>query len=395
MGKQVELICVTADNNNKYYRMSENGNGTWTATWGRVGVTALTKDYQMKDWSKKYDEKRKKGYVDVTTLRTEVVTQQFKDVVDREVQDIINTLQRFSKHSVIENYHVSAEQVTQAQLDRAQALINEISSLLKVNSFNRYKIDGLLTQLYTVVPRKMRNVKDHILNGDGTLDKGKQILNREQALIDNMASQVQLSSGNEESKSIEELLGLKIEKTTAEEVENIKKLMGPDASRFKRAFKVTNHKTEKRFIDRKSQSFKNWTKLLWHGSRNENWLSILHHGMQIRPSGVVLTGTMFGSGAYWADKAAKSIGYTSVTGSYWAKGNDKVGFLALFEVNTGMELRVKHHESWMYNIDAKMLQSKGKYDSLFAEGGADLRNNEYITYDEKQCTVRFIVEIKG
>jgi poly [ADP-ribose] polymerase len=36
----------------------------------------------------------------------------------------------------------------------------------------------------------------------------------------------------------------------------------------------------------------------------------------IRPSGAVYTGSMFGDGIYFADKAAKSIGYSSLSGSY-------------------------------------------------------------------------------
>ena len=58
--KQVELICVTKNNNNKYYRMSENSDGTWTATWGRVGTSENKMIYKMSDWDKKYNEKIRK-----------------------------------------------------------------------------------------------------------------------------------------------------------------------------------------------------------------------------------------------------------------------------------------------------------------------------------------------
>ena len=40
------------------------------------------------------------------------------------------------------------------------------------------------------------------------------------------------------------------------------------------------------------------------------------------------------------------------------------------------------------------LRQHGDYDSLFAEGGIDLKNNEYIVYNEAQCTPRYLVEFK-
>jgi poly [ADP-ribose] polymerase len=42
-------------------------------------------------------------------------------------------------------------------------------------------------------------------------------------------------------------------------------------------------------------------------------------GLLIRPSGAVHTGSMFGDGIYFADKAQKSIGYSSLSGSHWTK----------------------------------------------------------------------------
>lgn len=395
MGRRLELVCVTSDNNNKFYSMQENTDGTWTAKWGRVGVTENTKIYPMSQWEKKHSEKIKKGYKDITSLRTEVVTATFKEVVDAEISKFVALLQSYSKRSVAESYNVSAEQVTQAQIDKAQEIINRISGMLNSKQFNKSVIDSLLTELYTVIPRKMKNVKDHILNGDGTADKAAHIIDREQALVDNMASQVTLAHTSDTTKTMTEVLGFTVERVNAEEEATIKKLMADNAHQFSRAFKVTNHKTERRHATKKTTSYKPWTKLLWHGSRNENWLSILSTGLMIRPSGVVLTGAMYGNGVYFATKARKSIGYTSARGSYWAGGNSDKAYLALYEVNTGMEYRVDRHDSSMYNMNEKNLKAKGQYDCLFAKAGVSLLNDEIIIYNADQCTVRYIVEIRG
>jgi len=104
---------------------------------------------------------------------------------------------------------------------------------------------------------------------------------------------------------------------------------------------------------------------------------------------------MFGYGLYFADKARKSLGYTSLRGSYWASGADDTGYMSLYEVHVGNWYRARRHDREMYNFTYDALQRKGDYDSLFAEGGIDLRNNEYIIYREDQCTVKYIVELKS
>ncbi len=135
--------------------------------------------------------------------------------------------------------------------------------------------------------------------------------------------------------------------------------------------------------------------LFFHGSRNENWLPILQTGLILRPTNAVITGKMFGYGTYFADKAQKSWGYTSARGSYWAKGGANEAFMALFKVHTGDQLEVQRHQGWMSQLDEKKLKAKGAYDSLFARGGADLRNNEFIVYNEAQTTVEYLIQMKG
>jgi poly [ADP-ribose] polymerase len=102
---------------------------------------------------------------------------------------------------------------------------------------------------------------------------------------------------------------------------------------------------------------------------------------------------MFGYGIYFADQCRKSVNYTSIRGSYWARGNQNKGYISLFKVNTGNMYKVRNHASWMLNLDDKKLKKIGPYDSIFAEGGADLRNNEYVVYNQEQVTIKYIVEI--
>ena len=67
----IELIMVTGNNNNKFYKMHDRGDGTFDATFGRVGASGQTTSYPISKWDQKYNEKIRKGYRDVTELRAE------------------------------------------------------------------------------------------------------------------------------------------------------------------------------------------------------------------------------------------------------------------------------------------------------------------------------------
>lgn len=60
------LVCVTGQNNNKYYDMREKPDGTFDATYGRIGATATTINYPMSKWDSTLNSKLRKGYEDMT-----------------------------------------------------------------------------------------------------------------------------------------------------------------------------------------------------------------------------------------------------------------------------------------------------------------------------------------
>jgi len=392
--KQIELIMVSSENNNKYYIMIEN-NSTFLVKYGRVGLTEQTMTYPMSDWDKIYKSKIKKGYKDITSLKSTIKTAVLKDVTDFTIMKLLSDLQSYSKASILDNYTVSADQVTEAQIDKAQEILNQIADMLKYKKISNSNIDDKLTELYTIIPRKMKKVQDFILNGIGDKIKGKAILEREQDAVDVMRGQVSINTASIDSdKTLEDILGVKIFKVTDQIViDKIKEMMGTESNKFSGLYEVIHKVSKDKFEVQKKESVKHWTKLLWHGSRNENWLNILKSSLLIRPTGAVHTGSMFGDGIYMADKCKKALGYTSLSGSYWVKGNAKQAFMALYEVNTGMEYRVDKHTSEMYSMSYQNLKSKGDYDSLFAKGGIDLINNEFIVYKSEQCTIKYLVEL--
>jgi len=418
MGKVVKLVMVTSENNNKFYHMTDNENGTFTVVYGRVqGGKPAEKTYPIREWEKTYRAKTKKGYKDVTTLfiesigatATDVKTGKKKtitQIANAKIKLFFDRLQAFAKKTVEENYTISQSDVTQQQVDAAQGIINTISAGLSTLTVN--DINNLFLELYSIIPRKMKHVSYHLLPKDFDLKDTKNktlfdMMDKEQKLLDTMAGQVEMlkkqklaENGGEEDDADEKvdtlkMLGLEMVEITDAEVQKIKSLMGPNAKQFVRAFGVKNIQTEERFIKHVDSAKNKKIQTFWHGSRNENWLNILQTGLLIRPSGAVYSGSMFGDGIYGADKAQKSIGYTSLSGSYWARGSAATAFLALFDFHVGNQ---KHVTRSNYGLNKKNLAADG-FDSVFAEGGADLRNNEYIIYDISQATIRYIIEISN
>lgn len=412
--KVAKLICVTGDNNNKYYNMTQINDQEFEAAWGRVDVTESKKNYPMSQWDKIYREKTsdKKGYKDVTSFRTEVVNESasgtksngiFHDKRTPTVKSFVEQIMKFANQSVEQNYTVSANRVTQAQVDEAQRILDIITKSFKVGA-DAKNINQQLIELYQVIPRKMKKVQDHLIQ-DGSLTKTNlkhyqgSILMLEQDALDAMAGQVSMNIADKNATTeqkkehdILHTLGLELSDCVPGEIKMIKDLMGPNAGQFSRAYRATNNESQSRY-DKWMKSVSDPKKdLLWHGSRNENWWSIFQQGLKIRPSNAVLTGAMFGNGIYFADKAQKSIGYTSLSGSYWARGDARKAVLALYEIHQGKQMIIERHKSEHCSLDRSIMLRKG-YDSVFAKGGYDLRNNEYIVYDVAQCTIKFLVEI--
>ena len=398
MGKIAKLVMVTSNNNNKYYDMVENNN-VINVTYGRVGQGAMEATYPIGKWNSLYKSKIRKGYKDLTELReVESTIINFDDIDDDIVNKLITELQAFANRSIQQNYTVSSEVVTQKQIDAAQQLLNEITDIFGKRKINLSLIDNKLLELYQVIPRKMKVVNDYLTIGLDQQEINLLIAN-EQATLDVMKGQVSVNSAQktntiENKQTILEAMGIEIYAATEKEIDRIKKELGNAKDRFVRAYSVVNKKTQEKFNNFVEKTKNKKVKMFWHGSRNENWLSILDGGLVLRPTNAVITGKMFGYGLYFADKAQKSIGYTSVNGSYWANGSSHKGYMALYDVHLGNELKKKRWENWMARLTLKELKKYGNYDSFFAEGGADLRNNEYIVYDQDQCTVKYLVEIR-
>ena len=396
------LIMVTSANNNKYYNLFPEGN-QFRVEYGRVDATKTTTYYPMSKWNAQISSKLKKGYQDVTDLKQDLVEEisstnpesPYKEIENAAVRAIVEKLQNLARETIQKNYTVKASAVTQDMVDAAQEIIDELAnSHFTIEAFN-----DILLKLFTVIPRKMVNVRDYLANKP---EDFAQIISKEQDLLDVMRGQIYVKPEVETTEPVEkksqtilEELGLEMEEATDDDVAMIKFLMNESAGKFRKAWKIKNIKTQERFDKFVAENNIKDTRLLFHGSRSENFWSIIKTGLVLRPTNAIITGKMYGFGIYFAPKCQKSIGYTSLSGSYWARGNNNIAYMALFEVAYGTPYDVYNFDNKYYNLDYNKLQQfKPGANCLHAHADKGmLRNDEIIVYKEDQLTIKYLIEI--
>jgi len=386
-------------NNNKYYRLIPKGD-YWEAQYGRIGTTGFqTATYPMSQWDKKLNEKLKKGYENKTNLVAETISTSNKkehaDISNPSIAQIVSRLQSMARQAIKDNYTISSNNVTKLMVEEAQILLNNLITIDNLDLFNKVLVD-----LFKTIPRKMGKVIDYLAKQK---ENFAEIIQREQDLLDVMKGQVIQHSIIDEpetdndlpSQTILDVLGIHFEEITQEDVKIIKRQLDTISNKYYQAWKVVNNKTQSKYDEFvKGNKIKN-TKLLWHGSRNENFWSIINTGLILRPNAVI-TGKMFGTGCYFSPDSSKALNYSSLDGSYWSHGKEKSGFMGLFNVAYGKSYDVYSFDSKFYNLNYENLQKMcPNSNSLHAHGGTGmLRKDEIIVYKEDQMTIQYLVELK-
>lgn len=150
-------------------------------------------------------------------------------------------------------------------------------------------------------------------------------------------------------------------------------------------------------------------KLLWHGSRLTNFVSILSEGLKIAPSGIRTVGDMFGKGIYFADMLNKSAAYC------YAEETNNTGLALLCQVALGNsqecyegDHKIKLREGFQSvkgvgksqpNPDQKYIRDDG-VEIPFGEQEQQenitsaLHRNEYVIYDAAQAKIEYLVQLK-
>jgi poly [ADP-ribose] polymerase len=96
---------------------------------------------------------------------------------------------------------------------------------------------------------------------------------------------------------------------------------------------------------------------------------------------------MYGSEAiYKSSSSTKSINYTNIRSSYWAKGSDDRAFLFVSDCALGNQFMAKSPGQYT-------LKSIAPYHSVWAKGGqSGVINDEMMLYRTDQHNLRYLLE---
>jgi len=390
--KYVHLILVNPDENrNCIFNMTELGD-CFETEFKRVSARGIKKKYPMKFWDKIYGDKLKEGYIDKTELVAPVreSSDKYKLIPDEEVRAMFDFLLKAARKAVSESYSISYDRITPEMVKEARFLLDKLGK--ECDEISTEEANEILKKIFIAVPRKMKDVGAMLAGPDSSI---KEIYSREDELLSIVQAQVKTNLKCEaptQDKTILDKLSLEIRQCSDKENEKIKEKMGPVAHRFVRAFRVKNLVTEEKFntycrvrgIDDRNIHY------YYHGSRNMNYYGLLTEGPKLNPNAPV-TGKMFGYGLYYANKARKSINYTSVRDAIYNNESSGKAYLAVYKVAYKNPMHVQHHKSEMCSYTAAAIKP---YDALFAHGGADLVNDEIIIYEQEAVTIQYLIEIR-
>lgn len=400
----VFLTCVNpATNAYKFYKL-ERINSKVRATYGRMGVKKgelfgeRTYDYPLSMFWIKYQEKLSKGYVDRTNLYLNT-EDEGKDTTGCNA-DYRRTDSRkggpaevlFGKLMALAEKAVQKAEVkvplTPAIIKESKRLLGEMRKANDVESFN-----NILLELIAILQRPVRT-------RDGTgvkrlLASSKtefaSIIQREDDLIQAMegslmgSTVINASAGSFENYDIEVFIA-----TEKQKKQVLKKLNPSLQGKVKEIYRVIPQKQKEAFDNYLKTHDIKTVKQFWHGSRNQNWFSIIKNSLKLNPDAII-TGKMFGNGIYFAPKSEKSWNYTSYRGTSWAGGTDDVAYMGLYATAYGTPHDV---HTWSVNADYKKMTESSGGDCLHAHAGSSLLNDEIIFYTEEAVLLNYIVEFE-
>lgn len=400
MSKYAKLIMVAvsdgtdpkkASQSNKYYEMRENGSN-FDVTYGRVESTASHESYPMSKWQTKYNEKIKKGYKDVThTVQVQVVDtvkdEKYDKIDNDKVDRFLSLMKKYTDGLVSKTYTVKAQNVTQQQVDNAQAFIDK---LMKLKKSDVASINSTLLELYMEIPRYMGDVRSYLLPKIN-LDK---VLQQEQDNLDAMASQVKMLSPKinknnkvqKKSKTLLDVLNIEMNEIKSNDELDylVKQLTG---KKIETIFRIKKEEHDNIFSNWMNKQKNKNTRILIHGTRCSSVIPIIEQGLKIRPNGnYQFSGKVYGDGNYFSETCVKSLNYT---------GHDDDKILLVYEVHVGNPFV---YNGWYkgnsFTLCYKELESRG-FDSTFVKAGGGLLNTEIIVYKEEQARIKYIIHLKN
>ena len=380
------LVCVNSDSNNyKFYHMKPSLNGI-EVEYGRIGETSgryaprrVKEPYPLEQFWILYYEKLSKGYVDMSDTylgKEHKASNEEKVDTSNANGELYSLLKGFATRYVEEN--LISSRVTETQVKEARKLVNKLGKYSQKPTY----FNNTLKELVALSPRSVRYVSSLFAKSK---EDFKEIVEREESLVSAMEGMsTQSYSGGFPNPRFE------IYYTTDKQKEDVMKRISSELKgKVAQIYRVVDTAQKERFDKYCEKYGITNIKQFWHGSRNENWLSVAMNGLKLNPNAQI-TGKMYGQGIYTAPSSMKSWNYTSYNGTYWANGRSNTGIMGLYATAYGNPLNI---DSGARNYTQRELLSKGCH-CLHARGGSVLRADEVVFYHEDALLLQYLVVFK-
>ena len=205
-------------------------------------------------------------------------------------EKLFQQLKRFSKIAVKEA-KVNVP-ITEAIIKESKRILQQLYKASSVEEFNNLILTLIATLQRPVATGDGKGVKRLLATGESDY---KNIIEREQDLIQAMEGAY---TGKSASSTCEDFSNHNIEVyiATDRQREQVLSHLSDDLKqKVKQIYRVIPQKQQKAFNEYLKKNHIKAVKQLWHGSRNQNWMSIVRNGLLLNPDAII-TGKMFGNG---------------------------------------------------------------------------------------------------
>jgi poly [ADP-ribose] polymerase len=387
-------------------------------------VKKPNKYYPIKvDLEEEAEEKKEdEGDFSITGLSSSMLP----SYLDPRVQDIVNLMfdvtmiKRQMQDMSIDVKKMPLGKLTRSHIQRGYEVLRKIEEVLKKDEDTKeFQLLNLSSQFYTLIPHIFpQDKKPPIIDSYNAL---KAKMNQIESLLDIQIASTLMSEEAPQYTSMNPIdanykkLGIELKPVNrlGREWKLLNKYVEtgvPENADFGvqvlDAFQVNRAVENEKFKPFKDTRPR---KLLWHGSRLCNYVSILNQGLRIAPPEAPTSGYMFGKGLYFADVFAKSAGYC------YTNPENNLGVLLLCDVALGDSYQVKKPEyveklpdgklstlalskfvpdpTKEETVEDKIVIPIGK---LSESGLADvfLEHSEYVVYNVSQVRIRYMLKVK-
>lgn len=432
--KEKMLIKVSAqDNNNKFYHVILEDNGILTKRWGRVGTegTSQRENGSEGSFNSIVRSKTNRGYKDTGIISTSKestdrgeLEKVAKNVLSKQkgnsdIDRLIEILVKVNAHQILETSGGMIKVDTNGVIGTPLGILNkeaikDAEKILKKIK-DPAKVPASTVETYlSLVPQKVphgRGWADNFFNEYTSLVKQKEFLEQLRESLEWYESEAKAQDEATSNNGEEIDYDVKYANLFRSKID----ILDPNSKKWKEINKyyLSSRKSVHRSArlqlkrvyvltdEQGTETYKKVKKnlgnekLLWHGTRAVNVLSILRSGLYVPPThgGTIQTnGRMFGDGVYFSDTSTKSLNYAD---GYWSHTKENNVFMFLADVTLGQEYRPR----WGFSNKELRESRNGKsrfgkpYNSIYvAPGTCGVVNNEIIVWDTSQINLRYLCE---